>query len=47
MAAGRAPFYLRRTKDAMRGHGFFDRPDQRLVLFTAFKDTLDYLEAET
>ena len=27
----------------MQDAGFFDRPDQRLLLFTEFKDTLDYL----
>ena len=27
----------------MENEGFFDRPDQRLLLFTEFKDTLDYL----
>ena len=27
----------------MEAEGFFDRPDQRLLLFTEFKDTLDYL----
>ena len=27
----------------MQEEGFFDRPDQRLLLFTEFKDTLDHL----
>ena len=27
----------------LQEQGFFDRPDQRLLLFTEFKDTLDYL----
>ena len=27
----------------MQDAGFFDRPEQRLLLFTEFKDTLDYL----
>ena len=27
----------------MQDEGFFDRPDQRLLIFTEFKDTLDYL----
>ena len=27
----------------MQKEGFFDRPDQRMLLFTEFKDTLDYL----
>ena len=34
---------LAKFEDLLRGQGFFDRPDQRLVLFTEFKDTLDYL----
>ena len=32
--------HLRRL---MQEEGFFDRPDQRLLIFTEFKDTLDYL----
>ena len=32
--------HLRRL---MQDEGFFDRPDQRLLIFTEFKDTLDYL----
>ena len=32
--------HLRRL---MQDGGFFDRPDQRLLIFTEFKDTLDYL----
>ena len=34
---------LARLEAIMRDEGFFDRPDQRLLLFTEFKDTLDYL----
>ena len=34
---------LAKLEDLLRGQGFFDRPDQRLVLFTEFKDTLYYL----
>ncbi len=34
---------LARLEALLRGQGFFDRPDQRLVLFTEFRDTLDYL----
>ena len=34
---------LARLRDIMQKEGFFDRPDQRLLLFTEFKDTLDYL----
>ena len=34
---------LERLREIMRNEGFFDRPNQRLLLFTEFKDTLDYL----
>ena len=34
---------LSRLKALMHEQGFFDDPDQRLLLFTEFKDTLDYL----
>ena len=34
---------LARLRDILRKEGFFDRPDQRLLLFAEFKDTLDYL----
>ncbi len=34
---------LGRLEAILRDEGFFDRPDQRLLLFTEFKDTLDYL----
>jgi len=34
---------LSRLTDLLKKEGFFDRPDQRLLLFTEFKDTLDYL----
>ena len=34
---------LERLREIMRNEGFFDRPSQRLLLFTEFKDTLDYL----
>lgn len=34
---------LSRLKDLLKREGFFDRPEQRLLLFTEFKDTLDYL----
>ena len=27
----------------LHDEGFFDQPDQRLLIFTEFKDTLDYL----
>ena len=28
---------------AAKQQGFFDNPQQRLLIFTEFKDTLDYL----
>ena len=34
---------LGHLRKIMQDEGFFDRPDQRLLLFTEFKDTLDYL----
>ena len=34
---------LGRLENVMRQEGFFDRPDQRLLIFTEFKDTLEYL----
>jgi superfamily II DNA or RNA helicase len=34
---------LSRLKELMHREGFFDRPDQRLLLFTEFRDTLGYL----
>ncbi len=34
---------LGRLREIMREEGFFDRPDQRLLLFTEFRDTLDHL----
>jgi superfamily II DNA or RNA helicase len=34
---------LSQLKRLLQEQGFFDRPDQRLLLFTEFKDTLDYL----
>jgi hypothetical protein len=37
---------LSRLENVMREQGFFDHPDQRLLLFTEFKDTLDYLVAK-
>jgi len=36
---------LSELKDLLQKQGFFDHPDQRLLLFTEFKDTLDYLVA--
>jgi len=32
-----------RLKELLQTEGFFDHPDRRLLLFTEFKDTLDYL----
>ena len=34
---------LTRLRDLLHDEGFFDRADQRLLVFTEFKDTLDYL----
>ena len=34
---------LDRLKDVLQEQGFFDDPEQRLLIFTEFKDTLDYL----
>ena len=34
---------LARLRDILQKQGFFDDPDQRLLLFTEFKDTLSYL----
>ncbi len=34
---------LERLRKIMQEEGFFDRPDQRLLIFTEFKDTLDRL----
>lgn len=34
---------LSRFKNLLHQEGFFDHPEQRLLLFTEFKDTLDYL----
>jgi len=34
---------LVKLKDVLHKQGFFDDPDQRLLIFTEFKDTLDYL----
>jgi superfamily II DNA/RNA helicase len=34
---------LAQLKALLQKEGFFDHPEQRLLLFTEFKDTLDYL----
>jgi superfamily II DNA or RNA helicase len=34
---------LSKLKDLLHKEGFFDQPEKRLLLFTEFKDTLDYL----
>ena len=36
---------LSELRELLQKEGFFDHPDQRLLLFTEFKDTLDYLVA--
>jgi len=35
---------LSQLKDLLQEKGFFDHPEQRLLIFTEFKDTLDYLK---
>jgi superfamily II DNA or RNA helicase len=40
---GAAEAKLSRLKALLHEQGFFDHPEQRLLLFTEFKDTLDYL----
>ena len=37
---------LSRLREILNEQGFFDRPDQRLLIFTEFRDTLDYLAAQ-
>jgi len=37
---------LFKLKSILQEQGFFDNPDQRLLVFTEFKDTLDYLVAK-
>ena len=37
---------LFKLKSILQEQGFFDNPDQRLLIFTEFKDTLDYLVAK-
>lgn len=34
---------LSKLKQVLHDQGFFDHPEQRLLIFTEFKDTLDYL----
>jgi superfamily II DNA or RNA helicase len=34
---------LAKLRTVLREQGFFDKPDERLLIFTEFKDTLDYL----
>ena len=45
--AGPLPMFveakLSQLKELLQKEGFFDRPEQRLLLFTEFKDTLDHL----
>ena len=35
-----------RLREILHEQGFFERPEQRLLIFTEFKDTLDYLAAQ-
>jgi superfamily II DNA or RNA helicase len=37
---------LFKLKSLLQEQGFFENPDQRLLIFTEFKDTLDYLVAK-
>ncbi|MEW6228122.1 MAG: helicase-related protein [Bacillota bacterium] len=37
---------LSELKELLQKEGFFDRPEKRLLIFTEFKDTLDYLLGE-
>ncbi len=34
---------LAKLKELLQNEGFFDRPEKRLLIFTEFKDTLEYL----
>src|SRR6185295_10691086 len=34
---------LTRLRDLLHEEGFFDQSDKRLLIFTEFRDTLDYL----
>ncbi|MCE5255109.1 MAG: DUF3883 domain-containing protein [Actinomycetia bacterium] len=34
---------LSKLREVLQEQGFFERPEQRLLIFTEFKDTLDYL----
>lgn len=36
---------LSKLKELLKREGFFDHPEKRLLIFTEFKDTLDYLVA--
>jgi len=36
---------LTKLNEVLKSHGFFDDPEKRLLIFTEFKDTLDYLLA--
>ena len=40
---GRAEAKLGKLQGLLQSEGFYDHPDRRLLLFTEFKDTLDYL----
>lgn len=46
MEAANAESKLTKLKDLLHREAFFDNPDQRLLIFTEFKDTLDYLVAK-
>ena len=41
--SGGAEAKLGKLRDLLHSEGFFDHPDRRLLIFTEFRDTLDYL----
>jgi superfamily II DNA or RNA helicase len=41
--SGQEEAKLARLKKVLKEQGFFDKPDQRLLIFTEYRDTLDYL----
>ncbi len=44
LEASGAEAKLSKRKELLHQRGFFDHPDERLLTFTEFKDTLDYLQ---
>jgi superfamily II DNA or RNA helicase len=43
LSASNAEAKLSKLKSLLESHGFYQDPQQRLLIFTEFKDTLDYL----